>query len=84
MDITSAIFIGFLCGYIVFREIMTAKHIQRLEEMISKGKVEYVNAGAPIDPGSKEVTMAKPDTTVPIDEAPNPFATGTPRGEVAL
>lgn len=79
MDALSAIFIGILCGLFVFKEILWHQHVKRLEDMIRTGggeKVIKVDPGEPIDPGEKEVTMAKADTTIPIDDAPNPFAPG--------
>jgi len=63
-----------MAGYIVFKEIMWHKHIAKLEDkLLSKKPDEYVPDLKGFNPEDKKITMAEADTTIPLEDADNPF-----------
>lgn len=78
MDILPSGIIGFLCGYIVFKEIMWHRHLDKLEEkLLSKDLTDYKINVSPIAPEDKKNTIVDPDTTTDLENVPNPFLANT-------
>ncbi len=79
------VIIGFLCGYIVFKEIMWHRHLDELEKkLMSKDLADYsATRKVEIDPQHRDDTIADPDNLIPLDEVHNPFETVIPRVLIA-
>jgi hypothetical protein len=74
MDLPTAILIGFLIGFTVFRELMHAQQVKELEEkLMARSLTEYKITGQrPDDLGGRN-EIAEKDRTVELSSVPNPF-----------
>lgn len=72
--------IAFLCGFLVFKEIMWHAHTRELEKRIQIGQPATPAIDVPqLKTGEEPNTIADDDPTVSLEEAPNPFSRVTPR-----
>jgi len=74
MDLIYAGIIVFLCGFIVFKEIMWHRHLDKLEEkLLSRDLTDYKINTTPIAPEDKENKIAEEDRTIDLENVPNPY-----------
>lgn len=72
--------IAFLCGFVVFKEIMWHAHTRELEKRIQIGQPATTEVVVPeLKTGEEQNTIADDDPSVPLEEAPNPFSKVIPR-----
>lgn len=73
MDTVLLIIIGVLVGYIVFKEILFHQQMKNiLDRFMAKNLTEY--KATEMVPEDKVNTISDPDSTVALDDVPNPFS----------